>query len=264
MAMRSLDLAAAESARVEDLRHELDMARLPRHVAIIMDGNGRWAAKRRQPRVAGHRAGADAVRRSVESAARLGLECLTLYAFSTENWKRPRFEIRALMDLLVEYLRKEVHSLKENNIQFRMIGRSEDLHISVLEQIRKAELATFQNTGLRLNIALNYGGRAEIVDAFRTLAREVAAGRLTPDEVDEDLIHRSLYTRSLPDPDLLIRTSGEMRVSNFLLWQIAYAEMHVTDTLWPDFGEPELLAALIDYQKRDRRYGRVRLEEVSA
>lgn len=263
MAMRSLDIAGAERASNAELFRQLDPARLPRHVAIIMDGNGRWAAKRRLPRVAGHRAGADAVRRTVESAAKLGLECLTLYAFSTENWKRPRFEIRALMDLLVEYIRKELHSLKENNIQFRMVGRSQELLISVLEQIRKAELATFQNSGLRLNIALNYGGRAEIVDAFRTLAAEVAVGKLNPQDVDEDLITRSMYTASLPDPDLLIRTSGEMRVSNFLLWQIAYAEIHVTETLWPDFGERELLIGLLDYQKRDRRYGRVHLEGVS-
>jgi undecaprenyl diphosphate synthase len=265
MAMRSWDLAAVDQTSNEDLLLKLDLSRLPRHVAIIMDGNGRWAARRNMPRLVGHRAGADAVRRTVETAARLGLECLTLYAFSTENWKRPRYEIRALMDLLTEYLRKELHSLKENNIQFRMIGRGEELHISVLEQIRRAELSTFQNTGLRLNIALNYGGRAEIVDAFRKIAREVAAGRLQPDEVNEEVLHRNLYTRELPDPDLLIRTSGEMRVSNFLLWQIAYAEIHVTGTLWPDFGERDLFAALIDYQKRDRRYGRIEhLNEVPA
>lgn len=263
MAMRIIDFAV-EQPGSEALLRELDPARLPRHVAVIMDGNGRWAAKKRLPRIAGHRAGADAVRRTVESAARLGLECLTLYAFSTENWKRPRFEIRALMDLLVEYLRKELHSLKENNIQFRMIGRSDELHLSVLEQIRKAELATFQNTGLRLNIALNYGGRAEIVDAFRALAHEVAAGRLNPTDINEETIQNNLYTNALPDPDLLIRTSGEMRVSNFLLWQIAYAELHVTSTLWPDFSERDLLLALTEYQKRDRRYGRVQLEEVSA
>lgn len=264
MAMRRFDITA-DKASSEELLADLDLAKLPRHVAIIMDGNGRWAAGKGRPRVAGHRAGADAVRRTVETSARLGIECLTLYAFSTENWKRPRFEIRALMDLLVEYLRKELRSLKENNIQFRMIGRSEELHISVLEQIRKAELATFQNTGMRLNIALNYGSRTEIVDAVRRIAREVAAGHLQPDEVDQDLISGNLYTRALPDPDLLIRTSGEMRISNFLLWQIAYAEIHVTETLWPDFGERELLSALIDYQKRDRRYGRIaHLEEVPA
>lgn len=264
MAMRRFDITSDKTIN-EDLLLKLDHAKLPRHVAIIMDGNGRWAAGKGTPRVAGHRAGADAVRRTVETSARLGIECLTLYAFSTENWKRPRFEIRALMDLLVEYLRKELRSLKENNIQFRMIGRSEELHISVLEQIRKAELATFQNTGMRLNIALNYGGRSEIVDAVRRITREVAAGHLQPDEVDQDLISGNLYTGALPDPDLLIRTSGEMRISNFLLWQIAYAEIYVTQTLWPDFGERDLLSALIDYQKRDRRYGRVaHLEEVPA
>src|SRR5262249_5981922 len=265
MAMRSFEIKAFDQELSSDLLIQIAPERVPRHVAIIMDGNGRWAAQRSLPRVMGHRTGADAVRRTVETAARLGIECLTLYAFSTENWKRPRFEIRALMDLLTEFLRKELHSLKENNIQFRMLGRSEELHISVLEQIRKAELSTFQNTGLKLNIALNYGGRAEIVDAVKRVAREVAAGRLQPDEIDEELFHRNLYNNSLPDPDLLIRTSGEMRVSNFLLWQVAYAEIHVTETLWPEFGERDLLSALIEYQKRDRRYGRLhRLEEVSA
>ena len=262
MAMRSLDLTTIDASRGEDLLAILDLSKLPRHVAIIMDGNGRWAALRSLPRVVGHRAGADAVRRTVETAARLGIECLTLYAFSTENWKRPRFEIRALMDLLTEYLRKELQSLKQNNIQFRMIGRSEELHISVLEQIRKAELSTFQNTGLRLNIALNYGGRTEIVDAVKKIAREVAAGRLQPDDINDEAIRGHLYTRTLPDPDLLIRTSGEMRISNFLLWQIAYTELHVTETLWPDFGEQDFYSALIDYQKRDRRYGRVHQLEV--
>ena len=257
MAMRSLDIAALNQTRNQDFLSKLDTARLPRHVAIIMDGNGRWAARRNLPRVVGHRAGADSVRRTVETAARLGLECLTLYAFSTENWKRPRLEIRALMDLLVEYLRKELHSLKENNIQFRMLGRSEELHISVLEQIRKAELSTFQNTGLRLNIALNYGGRTEIVDAVRKLAREVATGHLQADEIDEDVVNHNLYTRTLPDPDLLIRTSGEMRISNFLLWQIAYSEIYVTDVLWPDFQGAHLLEAIADFQKRERRFGGV-------
>jgi undecaprenyl diphosphate synthase len=255
--MRKFDLAAIAEPAQQDLLKRLDLSRLPRHVAIIMDGNGRWAAKRRLPRVAGHRAGADAVRRTVETAARLGIECLTLYAFSTENWKRPRYEIRALMDLLMEYLRRELRSLKQNNIQFRMIGRSEELHISVLEQIRKAELSTFQNTGLRLNIALNYGGRAEIVDTLRKITREVTAGRLQAEEVNEEVIARNLYTGSMPDPDLLIRTSGEMRISNFLLWQIAYAEIYVTETLWPDFCEADLLTALIDYESRDRRFGRI-------
>jgi undecaprenyl diphosphate synthase len=220
-----------------------------------MDGNGRWANRRGLPRVAGHRAGAEAVRRTVETAARLRLNYLTLYAFSTENWKRPRLEVRALMDLLVEFLRKELKSLRENNIRFRLLGRTEGLHISVLEQIRRAEIATMQNTGLQLNIAINYGGRAEIADAVRQIAADVAAGRVSPAEVNEALVESKLYTHSLPDPDLLIRTSGEARVSNFLLWQIAYSEIYVTPSFWPDFDERALLAALIDFQKRTRRFG---------
>ena len=265
MALRLFDLTTDIKARNEALLAQIDSARLPSHVAIIMDGNGRWAAQRSLPRIAGHRAGADAVRRSVETGARLGLKCLTLYAFSTENWKRPRLEVRALMDLLTEFLRKELKSLRENNIQFRMIGRSEGLNISVLEQIRRAELATYQNTGMRLNIAVNYGGRAEIVDAVRSLVREAAAGRLSPEEIDDRAIESKLYTRSLPDPDLLIRTSGETRISNFLLWQIAYSEIHVTGTLWPDFSESDFFSALIEYQKRDRRYGGIKqAQEVSA
>jgi undecaprenyl diphosphate synthase len=223
-----------------------------------MDGNGRWAANRNLPRVAGHRAGAEAVRRTVETAARLGLECLTLYAFSTENWKRPRFEVRALMELLVEFLRKELASLQKNNIRFRMLGQGSGLSSSVLEEIRRAELATCRKTGLQLNVALNYGSRAEIVEACRRLAADAARGRIRAEEIDERMIEDRLYTRTLPDPDLLIRTSGERRLSNFLLWQIAYSEIYVTDTLWPDFGEPELLAAIADYQKRDRRFGAIK------
>jgi len=252
-----MDLAKSGGKLDESLLGELDPARLPAHVAIIMDGNGRWAARRSLPRIAGHRAGAEAVRHSVETAARLGLECMTLYAFSTENWKRPRLEVRALMDLLMEFLRKELKSLRDNNIRFRLIGRSDGLHISVLEQIRRAELATMQNTGLRLNIAINYGGRTELVDACRRVAEEVAAGRLRPEEINEQVIESKLYTHMLPDPDLLIRTSGETRISNFLLWQIAYSEIYITPTLWPDFDERAFLSALIEYQKRDRRFGGV-------
>jgi undecaprenyl diphosphate synthase len=257
MAMRRIDLAKTGGKLDESLLAELDPARLPAHVAIIMDGNGRWAARRSLPRIAGHRAGADAARRAVETAARLKLECMTLYAFSTENWKRPRLEVRALMDLLMEFLRKELKALRDNNIRFRLIGRSDGLHISVLEQIRRAELATMQNTGLQLNIAINYGGRTELVDAMRRVAEDVAAGRLRPEEINEQVIESKLYTRALPDPDLLIRTSGEARISNFLLWQIAYAEIYITQTLWPDFDERAFLSALIEYQKRDRRFGGV-------
>jgi undecaprenyl diphosphate synthase len=265
MAMRILERVRDERFDHAAPPAQLDASKLPLHVAIIMDGNGRWAASRNLPRIAGHRAGAEAVRRTVETGARLGLDCLTLYAFSTENWKRPRLEIRALMDLLTEFIQRELRSLKENNIRFRMIGRSEGLHISVLEHIRRAELATYHCTGLQLNIALNYGGRSEILDACRKLATEVSSGRLAADDIDEETISRALYTHALPDPDLLIRTSGEMRVSNFLLWQIAYAEIHVTDTLWPDFSETDFFDALIEYQKRDRRFGGVKqLQEVGA
>jgi undecaprenyl diphosphate synthase len=225
-----------------------------------MDGNGRWAAKRTLPRVAGHRAGADAVRRTVEAAAQLGIGYLTLFAFSTENWKRPRFEVDALMKLLKEFIRKELANLKKNNIRFQMIGRREGLERSVLLEIDKAEHQTSASTGLVLSIALNYGGRAEIIDACRKIARAAAAGRLDPEHIDDELVARHLCTKFMPDPDLLIRTSGEMRVSNFLIWQIAYAEIHVTQTLWPDFAEEDLLTALIDYQKRDRRFGAVRNE----
>lgn len=253
--MRRIELVTGKTAGEQHLLRQIDKARLPSHVAIIMDGNGRWAAKRSLPRVAGHRAGAAAVRRTIETAARVGIDCLTLFAFSTENWNRPRVEIEALMRLLKEFLRKELRALHENNIRFQVIGRSRELDKSVLEEIRKAERATSRNTGLVLSVALNYGARTEILDALRELAVEVSENRLQPDQIDEQTISSRLYTRSLPDPDLLIRTSGEMRVSNFLLWQIAYSEIHVTPTLWPDFGESDFLSALIDYQGRNRRYG---------
>jgi undecaprenyl diphosphate synthase len=256
MALRRSDLTIRESAPEEsNLLAKLDMSRLPTHVAIIMDGNGRWAKLRNRPRAAGHREGGEAVRRTVETAAKLGLDCLTLYAFSTENWKRSRFEIRALMDLLTEYLRRELPSLRQNNIQFRMIGSPEGLNISVLEQVRKAEISTFQNTGMRLNVALNYGSRGEIVHAARSLAQSVLAGDLSVDQIDDNAVASRLYTSSLPDPDLLIRTSGELRLSNFLLWQIAYSEIYVTDAFWPDFDENELIRAILAYQKRERRFG---------
>jgi undecaprenyl diphosphate synthase len=223
-----------------------------------MDGNGRWAARRGLPRVAGHRAGAAAVRRTVESAARLGVGYLTLYAFSTENWKRPRLEVEALMRLLKEFICKELENLQTNNIRFQTIGRTTGLDQTVLDEIRKAEHATALNTGMVLTIALNYGGRAEVIDACRQIAWEVASGRLNPARIDDEIIAKRLYTKSMPDPDLLIRTGGELRVSNFLIWQIAYAEICVTERLWPDFDEEDFLGALIDYQSRDRRFGGVK------
>jgi undecaprenyl diphosphate synthase len=234
--------------------------RLPRHVAVIMDGNGRWAGKRHLPRVEGHRAGIDAVRDIVESSARLGLEVLTLYAFSLENWKRPRAEVSTLMMLLKRYLRSELATLLENNIRFGVIGREHELSPDVLHELRVAEQKTAKNTGMRFNIALNYSGRAEIVDAAR---RAIEAG-VRPEELDEQRFAEFLYTAGQPDPDLLIRTSGEMRVSNYLLWQIAYAEIWVTETLWPDFRCRHLLEAIIAYQKRDRRYGGIQSAPVAA
>ncbi len=239
------------------LIERLDSSRLPSHVAIIMDGNGRWAKKRGLPRVSGHRQGAASVREAVETSAQLGLSCLTLFAFSTENWSRPRFEVEALMRLLKEFLRKELDNLQRNNIRFQMIGRSDQFDSSVLKAIRHAEKVTCKNTGLTLSIALNYGGRAEIAEACRDLARQAVEGHIRPGDIDERMIAGSLYTSQLPDPDLLIRTSGEMRISNFLLWQIAYSEIYVTQTLWPDFRKAEFLRALLEYQSRNRRFGAV-------
>jgi undecaprenyl diphosphate synthase len=244
---------AAPGSEEERLLRDVDLRRLPRHVAIIMDGNGRWARSRRLPRVAGHRAGIDAVRDTVESSARLGLEVLTLYAFSQENWKRPRSEVDTLMGLLQEYLRKELRTLTDNDIRFKVIGRMADLAPAVQDELRSAAEATAANRGLVFNIALSYGGRAEIVDACRVLLRD----GVSPDEVDEAAIATRLYTAGQPDPDLLIRTSGELRVSNFLLWQIAYAEIWVTPTLWPDFRRRHLFEAILDYQRRERRFGGV-------
>ena len=238
-------------SREEQLLAQIDLSRLPRHVAVIMDGNGRWAKRRLLPRVAGHRAGVEAVRSAVDTGARLGLEVLTLYAFSVENWKRPAYEIEALMTFLKEYLRKEIDQLDRNNICFQTIGRTHDLDESVQFELRSAIAQTKNNTGMILNVALNYGGRVEIIDAVRKL---VAAGKQA-EEITEAAISQQLYTKDLPDPDLMIRTSGEMRISNFLLWQLAYSEIYITDVLWPDFRRPHFFEAIIDYQKRERRYG---------
>ncbi len=241
------------------LAHDLKIERLPGHVAIIMDGNGRWAAQRHLPRVEGHRAGIAAVREVVEASARLGIDVLTLYAFSVENWKRPRAEVATLMALLKRYLRLELGTLIDNNIRFTVIGRQEELDPEVRDELAQAVERTSVNTGMLFNIALNYGGRAEIVDAARRLLRE----GVSPDSLDEQRFADFLYTAGQPDPDLLIRTSGEMRVSNFLLWQIAYAEIWVTDTLWPDFRVQHLLEAILAYQKRERRYGGIKPSKVA-
>jgi undecaprenyl diphosphate synthase len=239
----------------EDLLRVVDFARLPRHVAIIMDGNGRWARLRNKNRVEGHRAGIGAVRDAVETAARLGLEVLTLYAFSIENWKRPESEVSVLMGLLKHYLRSELDTLLKNDIRFRVVGRADELAPDVREELARAEERTASATGLQFNIALNYGGRAEIADAAKRLFAELLRDGRSPEAVDEEALAAHLYTAGQPDPDLLIRTSGELRVSNFLLWQIAYSEIWVTDVLWPDFRRRHLLQAIVDYQKRERRYG---------
>jgi len=260
MALAEVLAAVPPGSADEALARTIDFERLPRHVAVIMDGNGRWAASRHLPRVEGHRAGIEAVRDTVETSARLGLDVLTLYAFSVENWKRPVPEITALMGLLRHYLRAELNSLLRNNIRFHVIGQLDRLSAEVREELQAAEVRTSSNTGMIFNIALSYGGRAEIVDA----AREALRQGLTPDQLDEDLFSSLLYTAGQPDPDLLIRTSGEMRVSNFLLWQIAYAEIWVTDTLWPDFRAKHLLEGITEYQKRDRRYGAVSSDPVGA
>jgi undecaprenyl diphosphate synthase len=238
------------------LARAIDPRRLPAHVAIIMDGNGRWARLRNLPRVAGHRAGIEAVRDTVETCARLGLKALTLYAFSVENWKRPRTEVNTLWRLLRVYLRKELPALMESRIRLAAIGRLQGLPETVRRELLAVVDATAGNTGLRVNLAINYGGRAELVDAVNSLLEDArASGDLAALRADEEALAAHLYTAGVPDPDLLIRTSGEMRVSNFLLWQIAYAEIYVTETLWPDFRRIDLLRAILDYQKRDRRFG---------
>ncbi len=243
----------------ETLARQVNFEHLPAHIAIIMDGNGRWAAQRHLPRVEGHRAGIDSVRDIVETSARLGIGVLTLYAFSIENWKRPRAEVNTLMMLLKRYIRLELATLLKNNIRFQVIGRSDELAPDVQDELAVGIRQTASNTGMLFNIALNYGGRAEIVDAAR---RAIAEG-IRPDDLDERRFGELLYTGGQPDPDLLIRTSGEMRVSNFLLWQIAYSEIWVTETLWPDFRRRHLLEAVVAYQKRDRRYGGIKPSPVA-
>jgi undecaprenyl diphosphate synthase len=233
----------------------LARSKLPRHVAIIMDGNGRWAQSRGLPRVEGHRRGVKSVRATVEESARLGIEQLTLYCLSSENWKRPRMELDFLMSLLEQYVIEERSEIMRQELTFSMIGRREGLSDGVLREVQKTIDCSRENAGMRLCLAVNYGSRAEILDGVRALALEVAAGRLDPDDISEEQISQHLYTAGMPDPDLLIRTAGEMRVSNFLLWQISYAELWVTNKCWPEFRPPDLHEALRDFAARDRRFG---------
>ncbi len=241
-----------------ELLTQIDRLRLPQHVAIIMDGNGRWAAARKKPRIAGHRAGVESVRTIVDTGARLGFKALTLYAFSTENWKRPPLEVSALMRMLRRYLRLELDELTKQNIRFQPIGRIEALSSAVKKDLAWAAEQTKNNSGMVLSVALNYGGRAEIVDACREVFKEFLEKKQPLESLSEEDVAGKLYTRGLPELDLLVRTSGEMRVSNFLLWQVAYSEIFVTKTLFPDFRRRDLLEAIVDYQNRDRRFGGIK------
>ncbi len=258
------DVARAALARIRAMNPDADPQRIlpdvspafiPRHVAIIMDGNGRWAQKRGLARLFGHRAGAESVRTILTECARLGVEVLTLYSFSIENWKRPKEEVDALMRLAVLYFEGEQAELMRKGVRVRILGRREGLPDDVLASMDRVCAATAHNTRITLCLAMNYGSRAEIVDAARSFARDAAAGMLRPEQIDEEAFSARLTTAGLPDPDLLIRTAGEMRVSNYLLWQISYAEIHVTDVLWPDFGEPALHAAIREFAGRGRRFG---------
>jgi len=235
----------------------IDRAKMPRHIAVIMDGNGRWARKRAMPRIAGHRAGRHAVREVVRACAEMGIEALTLYTFSLENWKRPSYEVRALWSFLEEVLRTEFLELAENNIRLIATGNLSTIPKPARRALERVQEELSENKGMVLNLAVSYGSRSEITEAAQRFARDVAEGLRRPEELDESLFAQYLFAPELPDPDLLIRTSGEMRLSNFLLWQLAYAELYVTETLWPDFGRTQLLEAIADYQKRDRRFGGV-------
>jgi len=236
----------------------IDGARLPRHIAVIMDGNGRWAKKRGKPRIFGHRAGADSVKAIVDTCTRLQIEAVTLYAFSTENWKRPKTEVSGLMSMLKRYLRSELEEVRRNNIRFQAIGNIAGLSPDVQKEIAYGMEQTAANTGTVLSVALNYGGRAEIVEACKKAAQSLLDQGRSVDLIGADDIERNLYTHGLPDVDLLIRTSGEIRISNFLLWQIAYSEIYVTPTLFPDFRRGHIFEAILDYQKRDRRFGDIK------
>jgi undecaprenyl diphosphate synthase len=248
------------SKKEQEAYSRLDPKRLPHHIAVIMDGNGRWAKRRHLPRIAGHKSGVEAVRSTVQTAARIGIPWLTLYAFSVENWKRrPKTEVSFLMKLLETYLKREVSTFDDNNIRLEYIGRRHELPTAVQEVMQWAQDATAKNTGMVLTLALNYGSRSELADAFNSIVEAAAKNggleHLRKEIIDEETIGKHLYTSHLPDPDLVIRTSGEMRLSNFLLWQLAYSEIYVTETLWPDFDGKHLLEAIGDFQKRERRFG---------
>ena len=240
---------------VQKLITELDLAKLPQHVAIIMDGNGRWAKQRHRPRLFGHRAGAKSVRQVVELAGELHISHLTVYAFSTENWNRPQEEVSGLMKLLMEFLNKEIDEMDRKNVVVRIIGSTDKVDNDFLKRAHEITNRTWKNTGLHFNVLFNYGGRQEILDAVKAIAVEYQKSRIDLNEIDFNTISRYLYTKDIPDPDLIIRTSGEMRLSNFLIWQAAYSEIYITETLWPDFDKSEFVKALLNYQNRNRRFG---------
>jgi len=256
-AARLAGIMRARNPEAEPLRHLPDVhpARIPRHIAIIMDGNGRWAEQRGFPRLFGHYNGARSVREVVTACGRIGVEYITLYSFSLENWKRPPEEVEGLMDLCLKYLSGEQDEMQRKGLRFRMIGQREGLPAPVLEAIDRVTRATEHNTRCTLCLAINYGSRSEIIEAAKSLARAAAAGSLDPEQIDESMLSERLYTAGMPDPDLMIRTAGEMRISNYLLWQLSYAELVVTPTLWPDFGERELFDAVRAFAARDRRFG---------
>ena len=247
----------ASSPGFTDHEMSIDPVKLPRHVAVIMDGNGRWARKRLLNRIKGHEKGAETVRKIVETSSEIGISVLTLYAFSTENWQRPRSEVAALMSLLKRFIESEEKTMMENQIRLNAIGQTERLPETVRQALEKTMKRTEKNRGMLLNLALSYGGRAEIIRMVRAIGEKINQGKMGVDEITSTVIQDHLYTREIPDPDLLIRTSGEMRISNFLLWQVAYAEIYFTDTLWPDFDREEFIRILIDFQHRDRRFGKI-------
>ena len=251
-----MNFSTTDSIELASKNTDLESAKLPSHIAIIMDGNGRWAKKHRLSRIKGHEKGAETVRTVIRTSREIGISCLTLYAFSTENWQRPKMEVAALMSLLKRFFEKEQSALMDNDIRLTAIGETERLPKNVQQSLNKTISLTKKNKGMRLNLALSYGGRAEIVKMVKELAIKTAKGEIDPDSITSELISQHLYTRDIPDPDLLIRTSGEMRISNFLLWQIAYTEIFVTKTLWPDFSQDEFLRILKDYQHRERRFGK--------
>ncbi len=263
--MSTVSLTNTPQTEADAARQQALQARgqVPVHIAAIMDGNGRWAKSRGQSRVAGHREGVESVRDVTEACAQLGVEHLTLYTFSTENWQRPPKEVTALMELLVRTIRREVSRLQENNIRVRTLGELDRLPRRAAEEMREAEAITAANTRMTLSLALSYSGRWEITRAARRIAEAVQAGRLDPRDVSEDLVAAHLDTAGLPDPDLLIRTGGDVRISNFLLWQLAYTELYITQAFWPDFRREALYAAVEDFQNRDRRFGRVQSEEAN-